>query len=326
MSESAVDINWKGNEVRSGKRDKIAISYGTGEVVGDFSMEVACVGVPAKAGLPPTAAQSEMPAHCTRLRMITALEMSEKPFKEFEFDGVLGLGLKALALHPEFHFITQLVQGDRGVAPIFGVSLGRGDGASAITIGGHDVTRTSGPLRWARVLSPEKGHWLLSIDGVRIGDRVLDECADGSCIGIVDTGTSLLGVPKSVLPSFHPATARVAPEGALTGEDEFNCRGLGGPPLVFDMGGFDLRLEASDYTRPGVTQVDAENNATYHLSPGDYCVAQALPIVLAELGAKVFILGEPIFLKYYTAYDAGNRRLGFAPAAIANVSEESQAS
>lgn len=32
--------------------------------------------------------------------------MTPEPFQQFDFDGVLGLGLQGLALNPEFHFFS----------------------------------------------------------------------------------------------------------------------------------------------------------------------------------------------------------------------------
>ena len=39
----------------------------------------------------------ELPPGCMKLSMIAATEMSAEPFKAFEFDGVLGLGLAGLS-------------------------------------------------------------------------------------------------------------------------------------------------------------------------------------------------------------------------------------
>merc|ERR1719197_2100707 len=42
---------------------------------------------------------------CVDLRLVATTEMSQDPFSSFEFDGVLGLGLKGLSQTPEFNFL-----------------------------------------------------------------------------------------------------------------------------------------------------------------------------------------------------------------------------
>merc|ERR1719188_2539031 len=42
---------------------------------------------------------------CAQLRVIAATDMTEDPFADFAFDGVLGLGLPALSQTPEFNFL-----------------------------------------------------------------------------------------------------------------------------------------------------------------------------------------------------------------------------
>merc|ERR1719389_618170 len=43
---------------------------------------------------------------CVRLRVVAATDMTHEPFSSFEFDGVLGLGLRGLSQTPEFNFFS----------------------------------------------------------------------------------------------------------------------------------------------------------------------------------------------------------------------------
>jgi len=311
LSSTAVDINWNGNppkSLRPKKRDRVAIDYGTGSVTGSFVEEVVCVGEPTRADV--VLKNSE---HCMQVRLITAEEMTDNPFKEFEFDGVLGLGLDALAVHPGFHFLSQMGGGrqtnnpDRDTSKVFGVYLPKGDEKGEITFGGHNPARVEGELQWSPVVKAELGYWLLSVTKVWIGDEELDFCADGTCTAIADTGTSVMGVPKVGLAQFHAATSRPLPANAPAGTD---CRTVPGKPMVFELeGGVQLRLDAVDYTRRAAKAVDGAVDGD---GQQEKCIASLLPVSMEPLGPKPFMFGEPLFLKYYAAFDASQKRIGFA--------------
>merc|ERR1719401_3198595 len=89
-----------------------------------------------------------------------------------------------------------------------------------------------------------------------------------------------------------------------------DCRSHTGPDIVFDLGGFEVTLTAEDYSRPAGLRVIT--NATDEEE--FVCRAQLLPAdEAATLGPKAWILGEPVLQRYYTAYDWGRSRIGFAP-------------
>eukprot|EP00928_Gymnodinium_smaydae_P002782 TRINITY_DN11007_c0_g1_i1.p1 TRINITY_DN11007_c0_g1~~TRINITY_DN11007_c0_g1_i1.p1 ORF type:complete len:504 (+),score=118.20 TRINITY_DN11007_c0_g1_i1:82-1512(+) len=297
-------------------RDVVAISYGTGEVLGNFYSEVVCLQPSRRSAFSPKAAtiagrgplaEPDQRDECSRVRVICATEMSDDPFSAFDFDGVLGLGLEALSLRPEFNFFGQMANAG-AVAPIFGVFVAADEHAqSEITFGGHDPVRITAPLQWAPVVAPERGYWQVRVSGVRVGDERLDLCGNSDCVGIVDTGTSMLGVPRPHLQALHVQLARLAPAGS--GMD-VNCQSIEGPRLTLELDGFSVHMEASDYTRPAATQVKAGDGAEPHV----VCRASLLPVDMPHLGKNVFILGEPLLRKYYTAYDARRQRVAFAPA------------
>lgn len=309
-SSSSVDVEWSGREVAasSAQRDLVPIVYGTGEIVGKAVSEVACLGQH-------TDHINEGPqrrANCARVRLVCAAKMSVEPFGSFDFDGVLGLGLESLALNYEFNFFSQVTRDGR-VAPIFSVFLAASEGLdqSEITFGGRRDVRARGPTRWVPVLSPEKGYWQVALSAVRIGSEGPDLCADGYCVAVLDTGTSLLGVPRSDARAFHMSLARLVPPGSPSDVD---CRRIPGPPLVFDLGDFSVELGASDYSRPAVMNVNS-GDASENAVPRAVCRSSLLPVDLPQVGPKVFLWGEPVLQRYYTTYDAHRQRVGFAPAA-----------
>lgn len=289
LSASAVEINGDGSPAAK-EHDMVSISYGIGEVAGDFVRDVVCLG---EAG-------SEASEHCTTTRVILAKHLTKEPFQQFHFDGVLGLGLSALALNPEFHVLSQLAS---DIDPSFGVFLSRpGQPGSEVTFGGQNWRRTQGPMTWVPVSLKPQGYWGVHVKAVRAGGKLLPLCQDGGCHAIVDTGTSLLGVPRQGMASILAATAQKA-----SGQD---CHAEVGPSLSFELAdGAIVELEAKDFWRATPTKVSSAAGREL-----DLCRALLLPVDMASIAPKVFLFGEPVLHKYYTAFDAKSFRVGFAPA------------
>lgn len=314
-SSSAIDIDHDGKEVPADieERDQVSVAFGTGEIVGEFSRETVCftggeAGLPESSTTGDASSSAAAGADCTQVRVVFATEMTDEPFSAFEFDGVLGLGLEALALDPEFSFMGQIMRLNNLMDASFGVFVARSDDvASEITFGGHDPRRIAGEMHWASVHKPELGYWQLQIRGIKVGGEPLELCQEGDCVAIADTGTSLLGVPKQAAQHVHWLLAR----NVDGNPDELDCRGHPGPEIEFDLGDFVVSLGAEDYSRPaGLRVVTNATNETQFI-----CRAQLLPVDEGPaLGNKAWILGEPVLRKYYTAYDWAKSRIGFATA------------
>merc|ERR1719401_2825094 len=120
------------------------------------------------------------------------MEMSNQPFKSFLFDGIMGLSLDGLALTSNFSAFDMLIGGSRLGRPHFGVFLTEGEEGeeNELAIGGHNVDRVLEPLTWAPVAMADIGYWQVRIVAVRIDGKELEMCRDGTCRGVVDTGTS----------------------------------------------------------------------------------------------------------------------------------------
>lgn len=312
LSSSAVDLDHDGNVVPAdSERDQVAIAYGTGEVVGEFSREAVCLsnydGEAEEAAL--------KHPDCLQVRVVQATEMTDEPFQQFEFDGVLGLGLESLALDPEFSFYGQLTRMSQ-LAPIFGVFIAKEDkDASEISLGGINMERVSSELHWAPVAKPEHGHWQLAVRSIRVGNETVDLCDTGDCTAIADTGTSLIGVPKAYVQKMHWLLARRVDDDKVPPADSseyFDCRNQQGPDIVFDLGdGLELTVGAEEYSRPAALRVITNATGEEEL----ICRASLLPVEeIPSIGPKAWILGEPVLRKYYSAYDWKRERIGFAPA------------
>jgi len=306
-SDTAIDIDHSGQEVQAGaaERDQVSIAFGTGDVLGEFVQDVVCLSQHSDVNV----SNLNGTGDCIRVRVITATEMTEEPFYNFDFDGVVGMGLGALAVDPEFSYFGQMAKQEILPKPQFGFFLSMNDAVpSELAFGGHDERRVSEPMQWARVVKPELGYWQIGIKSITISGTRLPQCETGKCVGIVDSGTSLLGVPSGHIKDIHWKLARKVPGDPA----EIDCRNVGGPQIVFDLGGFEISLGAEDYSRP--TAMRVQSNSTGQVQV--ICRASLLPVDMApesEGGNPLtFILGEPVLRKYYTAFDWKAEEIGFA--------------
>jgi len=339
QSLTALDINGDGTVPAEDRRDQVSIAYGTGEIRGEFVKEIVCLaGTSSEATF--AGDVTNLPSDCTEMRVILARAMTSDPFESFEFDGVLGLGLSSLALHPDFHFFGQLAK-RKNIAPVFSFFISKDDSSrSEITFGGHNPSRLMDRLKWVSVLDPEQGFWHIPVKGIRLGNQSLPMCGgNASCSAIVDTGTSLVGVPSKAYNTLIYGTARMLTAAAATaalqrqqlvqssqesylgGEGSVDCRHVDGPALTFDLGDFEVVIEASDYSRPVPTQVKGFNSTEPNVTH-EVCRASLLPIDMPPLGDMVFVWGEPILKKYYTSYDLASQKVGFALAKKAEQEEQ----
>jgi hypothetical protein len=207
--------------------------------------------------------------------------MTDVPFVAMPNDGIVGLGLESLAAGHMLSFMTILMEESKNVLPQFGISFGM-DGGD-IYFGGQNPALTS-PITWLPVDHPDGGYWQVEIKEVRVGGKVIDACKRG-CHGIVDSGTSHLGVQSYRLPMLRVA---LVPE-------LLPSAGCTGPTLEFDLGAMVLTLEAQDY-------VD------------ESCKAALGPLNLEEPAfVGVYAFGESVLRRYYAAFDMANKKVGFVP-------------
>lgn len=322
-STTSLAVNVDGSAVPDDELcDQVTIGYGTGQITGEFAKERVCPG-----------SSDDQEERCMDVSIVMAVDMTAQPFRSFTFDGIFGLALDSLAMAPEFSFFHSIASSKSSALPQFGVFLTNGqDGQeSEIALGGHNAQRMLTPLRWAPVAMPKLGYWQISIKEVRIGGQPLDICKDGTCRGIVDTGTSHLGVPGTHLNDFME---QLSSESKQAPGD---CRDVPGPDVEFVLEGeLELHLTPQNYMRPIplvsdhmiAAPVDSVPNTTLvtgstsavaaqsQAAESHICAPRLMPVSLPEpLGPKLFILGEPVLHRYYTVFDLAEKRVGFGFAA-----------
>jgi len=255
-----------------------------------------------------------MPHGCFNLQFIAATNMSEEPFNTFAFDGVLGMGLIALSQTPEFNIFNMIAtkawEASPGFQRMFSLFLGFGTEESTITFGGYQAERLHGEsFAWHYVREPRMGYWQIEIFGITANGVKLDFCDDGTCRGILDTGTALLAVPRLIGRKLMNHL-RFANEQGKPCDADF-------PALLIDLGNITVELTPSDIARPEVIDglEDEEKLALTGAEESQHCLPMLMYADFQEpLSRKTFILGEPVLQKYYAAFDMdySEPRIGMA--------------
>ena len=136
-------------------------------------------------------------------------------------------------------------------------------------------------------------YWGLAMDDVIFNGT---SYKTGNLLGIVDTGTSVIVGPSKVVEKM------TAPFGKGR-EKQVDCSKVSTlPKLDFVIGGDKWTLEGKDY----ILQVDQGGKPV--------CIVGILGLDLPPQLGEAFILGDSFIKAYYTHFDRGNKRVGFARA------------
>jgi len=223
---------------------------------------------------------------CTNMDFVGATDETDDPFSSFNFDGVLGLALPQMAQGPGYSLMSHLVDGKALRQNLFSVFLSDSDmEASEITFGGVKEEHMATGMFWQSV-TRDSGYWQVQIEDITINNKKQSLCND--CQVAVDTGTSQLAGPTDVI---NDLSKRLNVK-----SDCSNFNNL--PDLGFVIGENILNLKPNDYVDKGP----------------DGCEVSLMPLDVPPPNGPLFIFGDPFLRKYYTAYDAANKRVGFATA------------
>ncbi|XP_070604988.1 gastricsin-like [Erythrolamprus reginae] len=216
-----------------------------------------------------------------------------------KYDGILGLAYPSLSSGGATTVMQGMIQENLLDAPIFSFYL-RGqqnsqDGGSLI-FGGIDSSLYTGQINWSPVT--EELYWQVAIERFLVNNEVTSWCSQG-CQAIVDTGTSLLTVPGQF---FDSLMQHIGAQQDDSGEYVVECNNVEYLPIIsFAINGVYYPLSPSAYTLP---------------YSGENCqIAISSTYLPSRNGQPLFILGDVFLRSYYSVYDLGNNRVGFATAA-----------
>jgi cathepsin D len=220
-------------------------------------------------------------------------EATDEPglaFKIGKMDGIMGMAWQGIAVNgirPPWYDVVASAD----MQNMFAFYLGKGNGDnSEMVLGGTDPAHYTGDISYVP-LSDEK-YWMFKMDKFEVGS-----VSESSVTVIADTGTSLLAGPTDFITKVQAA---IGAKPLAKGEYTLDCSKLDSLPTV------TITLAGKKYTLEG---------KDYALQVSGQCLSGFMGIDLPAGNPVKFILGDVFLRKYYSIYDAGNKRMGFATAA-----------
>jgi len=203
-----------------------------------------------------------------------------------KFDGILGLGWDTISVDGIPPIFKTMVDQKIIANPVFSFLLGtKNEEEGELLLGGVDDKAYSGDIVYQNLTT--LGYWQVDAQEFQANGRSI---AKNQAV-IIDSGTSLIAGPEKAVGDFAAEIGAIG----FMGKYMVQCN----TPftLKINIGGTDYTLDNHDLTLP-IT--------------GQYCLLAMMGIDVPPPRGPLWILGDVFMRKYYTIFDWGQKRMGFA--------------
>jgi len=264
------------------------LTYGTGKMDGRMIYDKFCFGTD----------------NSLCLEKQPFLESVEEPGATFamsKFDGLVGMGYDALAAKGMTTPFTQLMKSDKCEEKVFAFWLNKqgnnGEQAGGeMTLCGMDSNHYNGDLLYVPVT--RKAYWQFTVDTIEVNAEKFSTHFEA----IADTGTSLITGPTEIVDRLNKAID--AYKNPMNGQWMVDCKNIEKmPEITFKIAGKKFTLTADQYV------MKVKPIATMDVI---LCLSGFTGVDMPQ--GPMWILGDVFISQYYTVFDQGKDRIGFAKA------------
>ncbi|XP_021822512.1 phytepsin-like isoform X2 [Prunus avium] len=290
------------------------IPYGSGSISGYFSGDNVKIG--------DVIIKDQEFVEVTREGVLT--------FLATRFDGVLGLGFQDISVGEATPVWYNMVQQGHMSQQIFSIWLNHDPTSRVggeIVFGGFDWRHFTGDHTYVPI--SKKGYWQIDVGDVIVADNSTGLCK-GGCAAIVDSGTSFLAGPTTIVAQINHAIG-------ADGYANLECKNVVSTygNLIWEYLVSGLCEKLPNPLRRSFVNCDniafmpdvsfTIGNKSFTLSPEQYilkvegkcsivCLSGFVALDVPPPQGPLWVLGALFLGAYHTVFDFGNLRVGFAKA------------
>jgi len=225
----------------------------------------------------------------------------------------MGLGFQTIASSGAVPFWQSLAQGGAWDQPLMSVVLTRFNNNSnanqeepggRFTMGFTNTSLYTGDIEYTNIPAGQQGFWLIPVSGLKVNGNPISLTATSSSTSsssaansnaAIDTGTTLIGGPSSIIAAIYAAIPNSAPgSGNYEGYYTYPCSTQVSSSLNF--GGSDWNISPADFQFGQVSRTE--------------CLGAFFSIDTS--GGPSWIVGDTFLKNVYTVFRQNPASVGFA--------------